>query len=361
MVEIAKALRSEARVLILDEPTAVLSLRETDHLFGILKDLRNKGLGLVYVSHRLDEIFEICTHITVIKDGEVTTSGRVEEFNHDKVVTAMVGRSLGDMFPAKSDSRKESQTALEVQDLVVKEASPPISLNVKRGEIVGLSGLVGSGRTETALAIFGANPSQGRVVLNGKDHQNRSPAASLSSRMAMLTESRKVDGLFLESSVALNFAATTLSVERNPLALSPSGDEKRAIPLKQLYHVTADNVGMPVSRLSGGNQQKVLIGRLLESKPEVLILDEPTRGVDVGAKAEIYRSLRQIADSGVGILVISSELIEIVGLCDRVYIMRDGIIAAELKGSEISERAIISIAAAGGDSVGNDGQVQARG
>ncbi len=347
MVEIAKALRTEARVLILDEPTAVLSSRETEHLFRILAGLIDRGMGLVYVSHRLDEVFEICTDITVIKDGGVTSSGTIADYDHDKVVAAMVGRDLGDLFPPKATAALPQPPALAVKGLVVESGLPPVDLEVRPGEIVALAGLVGSGRTELALAIFGAAQAQGEVQFLGESLPRRSPGSSLARGLAMLTESRKTDGLFPGASVGWNFAATSLGKDAQPYALSPANEERRAHSVVERFAVVVDDTGQPIDSLSGGNQQKVLIGRLLENAPKVLILDEPTRGVDVGAKAEIYRTLRALAEAGVAILMISSELIEVVGLADRVLVMRDGGIAAHLTGADITEDAIITAAAAG--------------
>jgi len=346
MVEIAKALRSEAKVLILDEPTAVLSQNETRHLFRIINDLRERGMGLVYVSHRLDEIFEICTDITVIKDGLVTSKGPTTDYTHDSVIAAMVGRELGDLFPAKAADPLAGGEVLSVRDLVVAPGLPPASFDVHAGEILGLAGLVGSGRTELALALFGAAPATGQVTLDGEPMPFRDPAGCIDAGMLMLTESRKDDGLFMNSSVARNFAATTPGYGVHHSAIPPGHEERRAAVLKERRGVVVDHVGLPISALSGGNQQKVLVARLLENRPKLLILDEPTRGVDVGAKAEIYKTLRMLADEGMALLVISSELIEIVGLCDRVFVMRDGELAKELRGDEITEEAIITVAAA---------------
>ena len=355
MVEIAKALRSQARVLILDEPTAVLSQREIDHLFRILRELRKRGLGLVYVSHRLDEIFEICTDICVLKDGEVTSTGPIERYDHDTVVAAMVGRSLGELFPPKGAPVSDRAPVLSVRGLAGgggtargdSGVDPGVALDVRPGEIVGLAGLVGSGRTELALAIFGAAAGTGTVELHGTPHDRRTPGKSLAAGMAMLTENRGADGLFLDSSVAWNLAATTLGKGARALALSPFDEERRSRSVVERFGVVVDHVGHPISALSGGNQQKVLMGRLLESTPKVLLLDEPTRGVDVATKAEIYRTLRALAEEGVAVLVISSELIEIVGLCDRVLVMRDGALAGELHGDAVTEDGIMAIAAAG--------------
>jgi len=351
MVEIAKALRSRARVLILDEPTAVLSHREIDHLFRILRDLREQGMGLVYVSHRLDEIFEVCTDICVLKDGDVTSSGPISDYDHDRVVAAMVGRSLGELFPPKSGPASENEPVLSLRGLTAEGSSAPVDLDLRPGEIVGLAGLVGSGRTELALAIFGAARGSGAVELSGKVYDARTPGRSLAGGLAMLTEDRKADGLFPDASVAWNYAASTLGKDVRALALSPQEEERRSRSVVERFKVVVDHVGQPISALSGGNQQKVLIGRLLENAPRVLLLDEPTRGVDVATKAEIYRTLRRLAADGVAILVISSELIEVVGLCDRVHVMRDGALVAELLGDAITEDGIMAAAAAatGGD------------
>ena len=298
MVEIAKALRSQARVLILDEPTAVLSQREIDHLFRILRDLRERGLGLVYVSHRLDEIFEICTDICVLKDGEITSAGPIERYDHDTVVAAMVGRSLGELFPPKGAPVSDRVPVLSVRGLAAGSGTARVDsgvdLDVRPGEIVGLAGLVGSGRTELALAIYGATAGAGTVELHGTPHDRRTPGDSLAAGMAMLTENRKADGLFPNASVAWNLAATTLGKGARALALSPLDEERRSRSVVERFSVVVDHVGQPISALSGGNQQKVLMGRLLENAPRILLLDEPTRGVDIATKAEIYRTLRAL-------------------------------------------------------------------
>ena len=345
MVEIAKALRSDAKVLILDEPTAVLSQNETAHLFGIIRGLRAKGLALIYVSHRLEEIFDICTDITVLKDGAVTAAGPVADFDHDRVVSAMVGRQLGDLFPPKGQ-RAPGRIMLEVIDFKVSSNAPPVAFHVRAGEILGLAGLVGSGRTALAEALFGSAPASGSVRLDGEPMPQRHPANSIAAGMLMLTESRQDDGLFPNSSVARNFTATSPGFGAH-YGIVPAGhDDARAAVLKTRMGVVVDHVGLPISTLSGGNQQKILIARLLENRPRLLMLDEPTRGVDVGAKMEIYRTLRELADQGMALLVISSELIEVIGLCDRVHVMRDGALVEELTGTAISEQAIITVAAA---------------
>ncbi|NRA19832.1 MAG: sugar ABC transporter ATP-binding protein [Oceanospirillaceae bacterium] len=346
MVEIAKALRTSAKVLILDEPSAVLSQLETQHLFKIINALRLKGLAIVYVSHRLDEIFEICTDIAVIKDGVVTSAGPIADYDQQKIIAAMVGRELGDMFPPKASIERLSEVVLELQQLRNNSFDQAVDLSLYRGEILGIAGLVGSGRTELAQSIYGARAATGRVLLEGRELGKRTPSKCLSAGIAMLTEGRKTDGLFAQSSVAHNYISSTISKGASDFNIATDLAAQRSATVVAQFNVVVDDLGLPISHLSGGNQQKILLGRLLENQPKVLILDEPTRGVDVGAKAEIYRHLRALANSGLAILVISSELIEIVGLCDRVCVMRDGAIAAQLQADEISEDNIMSVAAA---------------
>jgi len=344
MVEIAKALRTSAKVLILDEPSAVLSQPETQHLFKIINSLRSKGLAVVYVSHRLDEIFEICTDIAVIKDGVVTSAGAIDNYDHQKIIAAMVGRELGEMFPDKA-AKPIDEVVLELRQLRNNSFDHAIDLTLGRGEILGIAGLVGSGRTELAQSIYGAKAASGQVFLEGVDLHQRTPSKCLAAGIAMLTEGRKTDGLFANSCVAHNYISSTICKEASSLSIAPNLAAQRSEKVVAQFNVVVADLGLPISHLSGGNQQKILLGRLLENQPKVLILDEPTRGVDVGAKAEIYRHLRELANQGLSILVISSELIEVVGLCDRVCVMRDGEMVATLEANEISEDNIMSIAA----------------
>ena len=256
MVEIAKAQRSDAKVLILDEPTAVLSQNETRHLFRIIRDLRERGFGLVYVWHRLDEIFEICTDITVIRDGVVTSKGPTQDYTHDSVIAAMVGREIGDLPHPKSADPTAGETVLKVRNLVVSPGLPSASLDIHAGEIAGLAGLVGSGRTELALALYGAAPATGDVTLMGEPMPYRDPAGCIGAGMLMLTESRKDDGLFRNTPVARYVAATTPGHGVHHSAIPPGHEERRAAILKERRGVVVDHVGLPISALSGGNQQK---------------------------------------------------------------------------------------------------------
>jgi len=353
MVEIAKALRRGPQALILDEPTAVLSERDSDRLFEMLRRLRARGVGIVYVSHRLDEIFTVCNRIMVLKDGRVTATGAASEFDHDKVTRAMVGRELGEMFPPKAAGRATGEAVIELKNLRPKRAGrgrgdggrAGVSCSVRAGEIVALAGLVGAGRSAIAEAIFGLRAADGEVLLRGEKFARRSPSAAIAKRLLMLPEDRKGDGLFPAAAVAANFVATTL--RRHAAWWLPRRfAERRAAVLKSEKGVVVADVGMPMSELSGGNQQKVLLHRLLENRPAALLLDEPTRGVDVGAKADIYKTLRALAEQGAAILMISSELVEVVGMADRVLVLRDGEVAAELVAAQISEEAVIAAATA---------------
>jgi len=371
MVEIAKALRRGPQALILDEPTAVLSERDSDRLFEMLRRLRARGVGIVYVSHRLDEIFTVCNRIMVLKDGRVTATGAASEFDHDKVTRAMVGRELGEMFPPKAAGRATGEAVIELKNLRPTRAGrgrgpgggagrgdgggrgdgdgdggrAGVSCSVRGGEIVALAGLVGAGRSAIAEAIFGLRAADGEVVLRGEKFARRSPSAAIAKRLLMLPEDRKGDGLFPAAAVAANFVATTL--RRHAAWWLPRRfAERRAAALKSEKGVVVADVGMPMSELSGGNQQKVLLHRLLENRPAALLLDEPTRGVDVGAKADIYKTLRALAEQGAAILMISSELVEVVGMADRVLVLRGGEVAAELVAAQISEEAVIAAATA---------------
>ena len=329
-------------MLILDEPTASLSHKEIEHLFKLIKHLKTQGLGILYVSHRLDEIFEIADEITIIKDGQVTSKGDITHYDHDKIISKMVGRELADMFPTKRKEDSPTHTLLSVKNLKYNHWQKGINIEVLAGEIVGLAGLVGSGRTEIIEMIYGLRDSiDGEVIFNGKPYHKRSPQNSLDRGIVMLTESRKIDGLFLDHSVARNFTATTIDKGHHYLKLFSGISEKRCNDSLDSMRVKLNSVAQSISDLSGGNQQKILLGRILQNEPQLLLLDEPTRGVDIGAKVQIYKLLRDIAHKGCGILVVSSELIELVGLCDRVYVLKEQNIVATLEQDEISEVGII--------------------
>lgn len=347
-VEITRALHRKSRILVMDEPTAALSSKETDILFQRIKKLRDAGIAIVYISHRMGEIYELADRVTVLRDGSSVGQLMRSELNADRLVSMMVGRSLGDVFhhqrvPQDEDDKK---TVLEVNNLSDhKGRVNSVSLNVKKGEIVGLSGLVGSGRTEIARLIFGADPKKsGEIYLNNNKVQISTPQDAMNCGIGYLPENRKDQGLFLKLSAKDNIIINSLLKDSNlgvinkkkGLSLAQTVIEKMRIRLSSMFTDVGD--------LSGGNQQKTLIARWISLSPDVLLLDEPTRGVDIGAKMDIYQSIFELADQGCAILMISSELPEIVGMCDRVYVMKESTIVGELDKNDISQENIMHLA-----------------
>ena len=345
MVEIAKALVGKVRLLVLDEPTAVISGHEVDLLFANMRRLRNEGVGIVYVSHRLEEIFEIADRVTILKDGQVVDTCTVGEITREEMITKMVGRRLSQIFPARRTAPADGPDILTVRNLQAGPRVRDVSLNVKAGEIVGVAGMVGSGRTEVAEAIFGTRSVDGGTIdFEGKPFAKKAPKDAISSGLGFLTENRKDEGLFLGLPISANIMAPDLrSVTRFGLI---DQAKERALAKRQIsdFSVATPSPDIKVGNLSGGNQQKVLFSRWSRIADRLLILDEPTRGVDIGAKVEIYRIVRQLADSGVAVLMISSELPEIVGLSDRVVVMAQGHVVGEVAGEALSEEAIMDLA-----------------
>jgi rhamnose transport system ATP-binding protein len=345
LVEIAKALSRDADVVIFDEPTASLGSVEEEHLFGMIRRLRERGVAVMYVSHRIDEIFAICDTVTVLKDGKLVTTLPTSEIDHGGLVESMVGRDMADdLYPARRLAPARVGTPL----LQVSHATSPariedISLEVWPGEIVGLAGLIGSGRTSLLRAIFGADELASRQVAVDGRAVGASPVDAIGAGIAFVTEDRKLEGLAIELTNLANLESTTL----------PEGGWRyRPTPARQLASEAAKEVrldpgvlDMRARQLSGGNQQKVVIGKWLAVRPRVLLCDEPTRGIDVGAKAEVYRLLRRLADDGLAVLLASSELPEILGICDRVLVMRDGRLVREFDEGMPTEEAIMQAAA----------------
>ncbi|MCD7954757.1 MAG: sugar ABC transporter ATP-binding protein [Lachnospiraceae bacterium] len=346
MVEIAKALSENARILILDEPTAVLSPRETEKLFETLKRLRDLGVSIVYISHRMDEIFSICDSVTIMRDGEVTGNGSIKDFTVDEVVERMIGRKLLNMYPYRES--RIGEPVLEVEELT-GGVFENINFNVRCGEILGLFGLVGSGRTEIARAVFGADPvKSGKVVLDGKTVKLRTPSQAKREGIALIPESRKEQGLVLEKAISENLTYCNINRISKPRGILRRQKEKKlAEELVKKLSIKAPNIYNPVSSLSGGNQQKVVIAKWLTTNSKVMIMDEPTRGVDVGAKVEIYNIMNDLTDQGVGIIMISSELNEIIGMCDRVIVIDNGHKMGELVREDINEMNIMKLVVGG--------------
>ncbi|WP_127795066.1 sugar ABC transporter ATP-binding protein [Agromyces sp. LHK192] len=329
VIEIAKAVSLDARVLIMDEPTAALSGVEVDRLFAVARSLRDEGRALLFISHRFDEIFALCDTVTVMRDGAYVATTPIAETTVDDLVRQMVGRDVTELFP-KTEA-EIGDPLLEVEGLTRTGVFHDISFTVRAGEIVGLAGLVGAGRSEVARAVFGVDPYEsGSVRVGGRPLAKRRPDAAIRAGLALVPEDRRKQGLVLESSVARNIGL----VIRDQLAsagLITSGRENRAAKVwASRLEVKANALSTVAGTLSGGNQQKVVLGKWLATDPTVLIIDEPTRGIDVGTKAEVHRLLSELAGKGMGILMISSELPEVLGMADRVLVMREGRITAEI-------------------------------
>lgn len=344
LVEIAKALSYDASVMIMDEPTAVLSEQEAERLQRIIFQLKERGVSVIYISHRLAEVEVLCDRISVLRDGKLVAECSRGEFSQSEMASAMVGRPLGDVFPAHLP-KIAPQPVLEVHNISDGSRVHGASLHIGRGEIVGLAGLVGSGRTEVAEILFGARPSsKGTMTLEGVAYAPSSPADAARLGVAYVSEDRKGTGLHTELSVTANTTMANLKEYASPLL--DRGRQRQATDswIGRLG-IKVGDAEAPISSLSGGNQQKVAIAKWLETRPRVLLLDEPTRGVDVGAKREIYALISKLAEEGLSCLVISSEMNELIGLCDRIYVMREGSLVGEIGRADFSEDAIMHLAA----------------
>jgi ABC-type sugar transport system ATPase subunit len=345
IVEIAKALVGKPKVLILDEPSAVLSAHETQMLFTKIRELSTSGTLVIYISHRLDEIFEISNDVFVLKDGLGVLFSETAKLNRDRVIKAMVGRSLDAIYPVRQP--RIGEVALDVRQLGRKPAFDDITFKVRSGEIVGMFGLIGSGRTEVAQAIFGAKPaSTGEIHVAGNQVSMTSPANAISTGMAFVTEDRKRDGLALDCSVLDNGGLAAMDRFAYYGVLNRASQSEVVTKKLDDLQVRPRGVRRPVRQLSGGNQQKVVLGKwMLVEKTRIFIFDEPTRGVDIATKVEIYRILDELATAGQAILLISSEMPEVLGLCDRLVIMRKGRIATVLDRNEFSMELVFAHAA----------------
>jgi len=342
LVEIARALADDARVLILDEPTASLAGPEIDRLFEVLQRLSGQGLGIIYISHRLEEIFRIATRITVLRDGRVVSTSRRQDVTRAELITRMVGRDLSEEYPERTVI--PGDTVLELEHL----SSPPrfadASLSVRMGEIVGLAGLVGAGRTSTGLAVIGALRASGTLRVRGEAIAFSSPSAAIRAGLAYVTEDRKGRGLFPLMDTGANITVAFLRAFAHGGWLSAAEEQLAADSAARDYDVRATGLDQPAATLSGGNQQKLLLARYLLKPRSLIILDEPTRGVDVGARAEIYRIVNRLTEQGLGILMISSDLNEILGMSDRIVVMRDGRTVGELVRSQASAERVMAMA-----------------
>jgi ribose transport system ATP-binding protein len=344
IVEIAKALTREARVLVLDEPTAVLTSREVERLFVILEELKTRGVCIIYVSHRLEEIFRVSDRITILKDGENVGAVNTGEIDQNHLVEMMIGRKMEEYFPRRDSVIGDE--VFRIEDINREQIVRNVSFGVRRGEVFGISGLVGSGRTETMRAVFGADRADtGKVFLFGKETKIKNPKAAVKLGIGMLPEDRKKHGVILNMSVKENGTMTIIDRFRGLLGFIKNEEESGLVKeLTDKLSVKTSSINGRVSSLSGGNQQKVALMKWIASDARVLILDEPTRGVDVGAKVDIYKVINQLAGEGVAVIMISSEMNEIIGMCDRTAVMRQGEIVGFLEKDDISEINIIRLA-----------------
>jgi ribose transport system ATP-binding protein len=344
LVEIAKALAHKSRLLIMDEPSAVLGERDMEKLYQVVRALKENGITTIYISHRLVEIFEIADRVTVLKDGRLVGTRTVSEVTMPELVKMMIGRELKDVYPKRKGSFGD--VILEVDHLSRPGILEDISFKLRAGEIIGIAGMRGSGRTELARAIFGADPHVGTIALFGKKVNIRTPYDAIRNHLALATEDRKAQGLFLQGSMKNNISISGLKdISWAGFIIRSKVELGRVLRLIKTMLIKTPGPDFPVANMSGGNQQKVILARWLNIGARVLLLDEPTRGIDVGSKSEIYQLMAQLTDQGVGLIMISSELPEILGMSDRILVMHDGKMVKELERVEASEEVIMSYAA----------------
>ena len=343
MVEIAKALSKNADLIIMDEPSAILAGHELDQLFLIIESLKKRGVTIIYISHRLEEVFRIANEVTILKDGQLVGTKPIKDMSRGELVKMMVGRTLEEVFPVSFNQL--GNPVIQVEEISTKTILNQVSFNLREGEILGVAGMVGSGRTELARAIFGADPlTSGTIKIKGQDVVFKNPADAIRSKISLVPEDRKYHGLFTKLSILNNITLPILS-KISRWGFTDKKKENEIVEReRQIHSIDMTSGNQEVQYLSGGNQQKVVLSKSLQTIPEVIIMDEPTRGVDVGAKFEIYQLIRQLNKDGIAILMISSELPEILGLSDRILVMREGKIVAELTPNETNEEMIIEFA-----------------
>jgi rhamnose transport system ATP-binding protein len=342
IVEIAKALSLDAKVIVMDEPTAALSAVEVERLFGVIETLRAGGAAVLFISHRLEEVFSLCQRVTVLRDGRLVLSRELAGLAADDLVRAMVGRELPERVPQEQTIGQE---VLSVERLTREGVFVDISFTVRAGEIVALAGLVGAGRSEVARAIFGIDGYDGgAVILNGKPLRRRSPTAAMDAGVGLVPEDRRQQGLVMDMSITRNIALASLRRLRHAGFIRAASERRFARDWAARLQVRYGRLGNPMTSLSGGNQQKVVLAKWLGRRPSLLIVDEPTRGIDIGTKAEVHRLLEELAGQGIAVLVISSELPEVLRLANRILVMREGRLVAEFAHAEASEETIVAAA-----------------
>lgn len=348
IVEIIKALSVDAKILLLDEPTTGMSRVEIETLFKIMEDLKSRNITMIYISHILEEIYSICDRITVLRDGINAATYNIEEVDTNTLVKTMIGREVKDEFPDKRKI-KIDEILLEVTDFQTTVMKKSISFKLNKGEILGITGIIGAGKSELGHALFGVDKKiSGEIKLNGISKKFKTPSDAKNNGIALIPEDRKSQGLFLEHTVQNNVVVSYIEkLNSNKLILSIKNIKKFAFDVIKKMNVKPLNVKLSIKNLSGGNQQKVVIGKWLLGNPKVIIMDEPTRGIDVGTKSEIYKLMQDLAEKGMGIILLSSEFKEICGLCNRVIVLKDGEIVDEIYDSEINSQRILKKALGG--------------
>lgn len=347
MIEICKALMVDAKVIIMDEPTAALTQSETEALFGVIQSLRKKGVSMVYISHRMEEIFELCDRITILRDGAYIDTKEIKNVDMNDVVKMMIGREIGERFPARSV--KLGQEVLKVESLTKKGVFHDVSFAVKAGEVLGVSGLMGAGRTEIMQAIFGnMSVDSGSIYVEGKQVQIKNPRQAMKEGIGFITEDRKTEGLMLEKSIEENVSLANLQkVSRNNAVLSKTAEDSLVQNAIEQFHIKCFGPEHECNNLSGGNQQKVVLAKWIYTEPKILILDEPTRGVDIGAKKEIYSVINELAAQGVAIVMVSSELPEVLGMSDRIMVVREGEVRGIIDRDKANQENVMILATGG--------------
>ncbi len=351
LVEIAKALARDTHILVLDEPTAALTDSEAEVLFGILQRLRERGSGMIYISHKLGEVFRLADRITVLRDGRTVSTDAKATLDTQRVIARMVGREVADIFP--TTRHKPENIVFEARRVTVEDPNVPgkllvdnVSFGVRRGEVLGIAGLVGAGRSELMMAIFGAHPGRtaGEFFVNGSRLEINQPSNAIAAGIGFVTEDRKRFGLLLDQSIVVNLTLAALKQLSGPLITHPDAETAAGERLMKELRIKARSVFTVAGTLSGGNQQKVVLAKWLLTNPKVLFLDEPTRGIDVGAKQEIYQHINRLASEGLAIVLVSSELPEVLGLSDRVVVLHEGRITGEFRREDASAEAVMAAA-----------------
>ena len=346
MTEITRSLMLDAKTVIMDEPTAALTERETDRLFDVMRKLKNKGVSIIYISHRMEEVFANCDTITVMRDGQTISSRPTEETNMDQIVGDMVGRVMSEYYPARTNVPGDE--VFRVEGFTQPGVFQDISFNLRKGEILGVAGLMGAGRTEIMRAIFGVDPHEsGKLYFEGKEIHIKNPGDAIRQGFGLITENRKTEGLILDFSIERNIALPSEERLAKSHVINDKNEFDFSSGLSKRLGVKAQDINLPASTLSGGNQQKVVIAKWVGMHPKLLILDEPTRGIDIGAKKDIYDLMNELTAQGVSIIMVSSELPEVIGMSDRILVIHEGRAAGIVEHKDATQTRIMTLATGG--------------